>query len=165
MEERFEYVLNVKSCAGRMSTEHMSTAKKIPGELHKQTFLTALFSFSFGLCLFIMLTMPYRRTSNLEMGYFQLWQCIFHPVQSSQINIFSLFSLVCFTLCIYLHSRVGLSRASLAIGEQAGVEALEGPLQEGSGQGLVHRLLAGEAGLLLVHGAEGEVVGEGVAVL
>ena len=37
----------------------------------------------------------------------------------------------------------------MAVREQAGVEALEGPLQEGSGQGPVHCLLAGEAGVPL----------------
>lgn len=61
-------------------------------------------------------------------------------------------------------SRVGLPRACLAVSKQAGVESFEGPQQQRSGQHLVHGLLAGEGGVRLVNGAEGEVIVEGVAL-
>lgn len=62
------------------------------------------------------------------------------------------------------YPRVGFPRARLAISKQAGVKPFKGPQQQRSGQGLINRLLAGEAGVALLHGAEGEVVREGVAL-
>lgn len=52
----------------------------------------------------------------------------------------------------------------MAVSKQAGVEAFEGPQQQRFGQCLIHRLLAGEGGVRLIHRAEGEVIGEGVAL-
>lgn len=52
----------------------------------------------------------------------------------------------------------------MAVGEQAGVESFEGPQQQRFGQRLIHRLLAGEGGVRLIHRAEGEVICEGVAL-
>lgn len=61
-------------------------------------------------------------------------------------------------------SRVRLPRARLAVSKQAGVEPFEGPQQQGFGQNLIHCLLAGEGGVTLIHGAEGEVIGEGLGL-
>lgn len=61
-------------------------------------------------------------------------------------------------------SRVRLPRACLAVSKQAGVESFEGPQQQRFGQHLIHSLLAGEGGIRLVDGAEGEVIVEGVAL-
>lgn len=64
-----------------------------------------------------------------------------------------------------MHARVGLPRARLSVGKQAGVEPFEGPQQQRFGQRLIHRLLAGKVLIRLIHRAEGEVEGEGVALL
>lgn len=64
-----------------------------------------------------------------------------------------------------LHVRVGLPRARLSVGKQAGVKSFKGPQQQRFGQSLVHRLLAGKVVIRLVHRAKGEIVGERVALL
>lgn len=61
--------------------------------------------------------------------------------------------------------RVGLPRPSLTVSKQAGVEPLKGPLQKRLGQFFIHRLLAGKARVAFIHGAEGEVICEGMPLL
>ena len=60
------------------------------------------------------------------------------------------------------NSRVWLSRASLTVGEQTGVEASEGLSQQRGRQRLVHGRLAREAWVALVHGPKGKVVRKAV---
>lgn len=60
--------------------------------------------------------------------------------------------------------RVGLSRAGLAVSEEAGVVALEGSLQEWRCQRLVHGCLAGIARVRIVEGPKRDVVDKSVSL-
>lgn len=58
--------------------------------------------------------------------------------------------------------RIGLSRASLTVSKETGVEAFKGLFQERGCQCLVHGRLAREAGMTLINGPEGKVVNKTV---